>query len=353
MNRATRIVRSLAVALCFLPAIAGCTGNSEPTIISKTTLGTVVSVSVYGDETVASSAAEDAFSAMDGVSEVLDAYTSGTPIAAFNQDPYTEQALPAEAIQILDVIDGLGVSEAFSPTILGVSSLYGFESSQTVPTDGDLTLAVAASRGFVRAGSGALFARVKDPDLRLEPGGPLAPGLDFGGAAKGLGLDRAVHALTTAGAHDAIVSAGSGTVTLGAKPGGDPWRIGIEDPRDPETIVAVVEADGACSVATSGDYQRYFEAGGVRYHHIIDPATGEPSRGLRSLTVFAPYSAMGGLGADILSTALFVMGPDAAESYATEHGLGLYLVDSEGRARIVPAPADSGVRLVEETEPAR
>jgi len=85
----------------------------------------------------------------------------------------------------------------------------------------------------------------------------------------------------------------------------------------------------------------------VLYHHILHPATGKPARGLRSLTVVGGET---GLDSDILSTALFVMGVDRAEAYAREHGLGLFIVDDEGRTRIVPGPEGVAFSIEEYSE---
>ncbi|MBN1192667.1 MAG: FAD:protein FMN transferase, partial [Coriobacteriia bacterium] len=212
-------------------------------------------------------------------------------------------------------------------------------------------IALAASKTFVRSEGGiGEFMRGDNPDARLNAGGELAPGLDLGGAAKGLALDRAREVLRASGAVSAaLISSGSSTVTLGTKPDGSVWRIGIEDPRDPDSVVATFAFEGDGALSTSGDYQRFFEAEGRRYHHILHPATGFPVQGLRSLTVAG--STLSGLDSDILSTALFVRGVDEASDYARDHGIALYSVDSEGRALLVPAPEGSGLTVAEEATP--
>ncbi|MBN2405365.1 MAG: FAD:protein FMN transferase [Coriobacteriia bacterium] len=335
-----RSVAGVCALLAVLASLWGCSSTTEPTVSSRATLGTAVTISAYTDTGDARDAIDAAFLAMDSVSGELDAYSSGTAVAVFNRDPYTAQELSERAVSVLAAISRLGVKESFSPALLGVSSLYGFESSETVPSDAALAAGVRVAHSLVANNDSAVFT------AKAEAGEPL-PGLDFGGAAKGLGLDEAAAQLQLAGMEGAIVSAGSTTVAIGEKPDEEPWRIGIEDPRDEQKVVAVVESVTACAVSTSGDYQRYFESGGVRYHHILDPSTGAPARGLRSLTVFGPLDALSGLDADILSTALFVMGAEKAESYALAHSLGLYMVDDEGRALVVPAPEDCGVDLVE------
>lgn len=347
VHRAGRVI-TVACALVLAASAAGC--GPAPVERSRPALGTAVAITAYGED--AETAVESAYLAIAEVETATDAYDPNSAVSTFNTDPYTAAYLPPEVLEIRGAVERLSVGEAFSMALLGVVRLYSFESSPTIPAPGDLALAVAAARGFTLQGDGqGVFARVKDPDPRLAAGAALAPGLDLGGAAKGLALDRAYAALAAAGVDAAVVSAGSTTVTLGSKPDDEAWRVGIEDPRDPATIVAVISGPEALCVSTSGDYQKFFESGGLRYHHILDPATGSPARGLRSLTVFGPRSTLSGLDADILSTALFVMGPDAAIPYAEEHGLGLYLVDDAGRARVVPAPETSGIVLDEEAEP--
>ncbi len=128
--------------------------------------------------------------------------------------------------------------------------------------------------------------------------------LALGGIAKGYAVDEAARLLRAAGVTRAVIDAGGDLYLLGAKPDGHPWRIAVRHPRrDGHLGVLTLGADTA--VATSGDYENYFEAGGERYHHILDPATGRPATGCISVTVVAPTAAV----ADALATAVFVLGP--------------------------------------------
>lgn len=341
------LVPLLLLALLALP---GC-GRNQPVEVSREALGTVVTVTAYGeDEEAVQAAVEGAFATMAAVQQQVDAYNAASALSQFNANPYQPAPLPADANQMLDAIGALGVSAEFSPSLLGVARLYAFGQDGRVPTAEDLALALAAAKAFTRTGDGGgVFARV-DPSVRLEPGGELAPGLDLGGAAKGLALDAARESLRASGVvTGAIISSGSSTVTLGAKPDGTVWRIGIEDPRDTERVVATFSFEGDGALSTSGDYQQYFETDGRRYHHILHPATGRPAEGVRSLTVAG--TTLSGLHSDILSTALFVRGTDEARSYAEDIGLALFVVDAEGRTLTVPAPAKSGLSVAEKAKP--
>lgn len=141
-----------------------------------------------------------------------------------------------------------------------------------------------------RRGSG-FAARLHDP----------AAGLDLGGIAKGYGVDRAVAALRERGIRDALVNVGGDLYALGRSEDGDPWEIGIRSPSDPRRLAATLQVVDR-ALATSGDYARFFEHRGRRYHHLLDPATAAPRRsGVHSVTVEAESCA----AADAAATAVF------------------------------------------------
>jgi FAD:protein FMN transferase len=127
----------------------------------------------------------------------------------------------------------------------------------------------------------------------------------LGGIGKGYAVDKAVAILRRAGLRDFLIQAG-GDLYAGGLKDGHPWRLGINDPRGPagRSFATVDMSDGTFS--TSGDYARSFVKDGVRYHHILDPATGQPARGCRSVTIVADSA----LVADGLSTGVFVLGPE-------------------------------------------
>lgn len=324
--------------------LTGCDRAPEPVMDSREALGTVVAITAYpaddAEDAATQAGLDDAYDAMAWIEKALDAYDPDSTVAKINSS--SEGTLPPEALEILESRETLGVTEEFSPYLLEVIRLYDFEGTGTVPPAGKLHRAVLAVNGWTLDGA---YVR-NGAHSRRSFVDAFPSGLDFGGAAKGLALDDAATALQSAQVDAALITAGSTTITFGEKPDGEPWRIGVEDPRDPDAIIATVEAPAGVTVSTSGDYQRFFEVDGVRYHHILDPRTGEPARGMRSLTV---VGADTGLDSDILSTALFVMGPDKATTYAEEHDLGLVIVDDEGRVQIVPGPANASWEIVEAT----
>ena len=154
--------------------------------------------------------------------------------------------------------------------------------------------------------------------------------LGLGGIAKGYALELAARWLQRWGVHDFLLTAGGQVLARGSK-GTRPWRVGIRDPRGPQDDVFATVTVRDASVSTSGDYERYFIQGGVRYHHILDPRTGWPTRGLRSATVLAGD----GTRADALSTAVMVLGPDAGMALVERlPGVEALLVDHRGEVHL-------------------
>ncbi|NIP71710.1 MAG: FAD:protein FMN transferase [Gammaproteobacteria bacterium] len=170
--------------------------------------------------------------------------------------------------------------------------------------------------------------------------------LDFGAFAKGYGVDRAIELLRQRGIDNAVINAGGDLRAIG-RHGERPWRIGIRDPRGPG-ILASLEIEGDESVFTSGDYERYFDFEGVRYHHILDPRTGRPARGVTSVTVIHNQGA----AADAAATALFVAGVGQWRDIARSMGIKfVMLVDASGHVHMNPAMAERIRFEGEETPP--
>lgn len=166
--------------------------------------------------------------------------------------------------------------------------------------------------------------------VRLEEGAVI----DLGAVGKGLALDEiASYLATEKKVTGAIVSVGGSVLTYGDKPDGTAWRVGIADPHDPSVNLGVLTLTGQWYISTSGDYERYVESDGVRYHHILDPATGYPAdSGLSSVTVLAEK----GLLSDGLSTACFVLGREKGMLLAQQYGAEALFVEKDGDIFMTP-----------------
>jgi len=157
--------------------------------------------------------------------------------------------------------------------------------------------------------------------------------LDFGGNAKGLALDIAMETLQKAGIANAVVNIGGDMRVLGQKPNGEPWRIGIQSPQNPQAApIGYIELQGDESIVTSGTYQRYYQWQGHRYSHLLNPKTGYPidheGNHFISVTVIHPDATT----ADAAATALIVAGPKHWQKVAQNLGITqALLIDSQGK----------------------
>jgi FAD:protein FMN transferase len=181
---------------------------------------------------------------------------------------------------------------AFDITYASVGYLYDYR-RHIKPSDEAIAQALpAVSYRHVILDPKAHSVRFTQPGVRI----------DLGGIAKGWAVDRGIEILRAGGVEHAFVTAGGDTRIIGDR-FGQPWMIGIRDPRQEGKVIARIPLVDA-ALSTSGDYERFFEADGVRYHHILSPTTGKPASAVRSVTVIGPNATR----TDGLSKTIFVLG---------------------------------------------
>jgi len=201
---------------------------------------------------------------------------------------------------------------AFDLTVGILTEIWGFRSkSYRVPEKEEISRALK----FV-----GLEKIIEKENQLVVPEGVI---IDWGGIAKGWALDQAFQALQKEGIGRGFINAGGDLICFGKNPDNQAWRIGIKHPRGPGFLGVLEISDLA--VTTSGDYQRYFEIKGIRYHHIFDPRTGFPARGKQSVTVIGPQATI----CDALATALFVLN-DASKLLSLYPDYGAIIVDEQG-----------------------
>lgn len=150
--------------------------------------------------------------------------------------------------------------------------------------------------------------------------------IDLGGIAKGYAVDQGIELLRKRGIAHALISAGGDSRLMGDHQG-RPWHIGIQAPRKKNAMAAVLPLSDT-AISTSGDYERYFEADGVRYHHIITPKTGRSANDVQSVTILGPNATR----TDALSTSIFVLGAEAGMAMVDRvDDIEAVIIDHQGR----------------------
>jgi thiamine biosynthesis lipoprotein len=268
-------------------------------------MGTELDVKVEAaSRSAALDASEAAVRAVEAAEARLSTWRDDSELARLNRAPVDTPVplSPALAAELRGVRHWWSeTGGAFDPGIGRLIAAWGLRTGGRIPTQEERAQARAEGSlaGLELAGDGRAVRR--RPGLRIEEGG----------WGKGAGLDAAIAALRAEGhARSAVLNLGGQVAVYGR---GTAWTIPVADPRDRQrAVVALTVTSG--SVATSGNSEHGFEKGGVRYGHLLDPATGEPARDFGSLTVWAP----GALAADCLSK-LYVLGPDGAFAWARAH----------------------------------
>ncbi len=172
--------------------------------------------------------------------------------------------------------------------------------------------------------------------------------IDLGAVGKGIGCDEAKSFLEThPEISGAVISVGGSILTFGEKANGEPWGVAITDPLlGGENYMGVLYLEGENYISTSGDYEKYFEQDGVRYHHILDPKTGYPARsGLKSVTIVA----QNGLLSDGLSTACFVLGVEEGMKLAETYHVEAVFIDSEENVYVTDGLQENFKLISEDT----
>jgi len=276
MKRLFAMVLALSLLLC------GCVKPVEQTFFA---MNTVMTVQLWGRD--AETAFGQLFTKLHDLESSWSATSEDSILWQLNNDNKLFQLGPEQAA-LLDFAEELSqlTGGAFNPKMRCLSEAWGFYNEQhRVPTQEEIDSAMADHQW------------------------------DLGGALKGYAGQECVKLLEKLRVDRALLNLGGNVQTYGEKPDGSPWQVGIQNP-DGGDYLGIISVSGTMAVVTSGDYQRYFEKDGVRYHHILDPETGYPAdSGLRSVTVICAD----GMTADCLSTALFVMGLEKGTEFWQEN----------------------------------
>lgn len=318
---------------CAFVLLAACAKHDDEVRNTRLfTLGTLVDVSLWNvDEARAAQAVQAVEARLNEIhhtwhawqpsalTKINQAMAKGGPVPITPQ----ERELLLQARRL-----ARASGELFNPAIGRLIGLWGFHSDERPagppPPQAEVDKLVAAAPSMEQ------MDIEEDHVVSHNP----AVELDFGGFAKGYAVNQAIEILRGMGIDNAIVNAGGDLRAIGSH-GGRPWRIGIRHPAG-SGVIAALETHGDESVFTSGNYERYFEYNGVRYHHILDPRTGYPARGSLSVTVVYDDAAT----ADAAATALFVAGPERWREVARDMGISqVMLIDENMTVYMTPEMA--------------
>ena len=341
----TKTVAALLIAGAAL--VAACTrattSRAQVVTEARVSMGSALRVSAWtSDEPHARTAFDAVFREFDRLESLMTVWRPDSEISRLNAAA-GDRPVPMHP-EVLDVLrTAHQVSEwtggKFDVTFAALSDLWRFDQDQDgrVPDPGDVRrrLPLISYRDLV-LDDGADTAFLRRKGMRVN----------LGGIGKGYAIGRAADVLRARGLRDFMIQSGGDLYVAGLKDG-RPWRLGIADPRDPDrrTFATIDLTDSTFS--TSGDYERAFIKNGRRYHHIIDPATGEPANLCRSVTIVADSPVV----SDGLSTGVFILGPSAGMALVERlPHIGAVIVTSrnevlvssrlKGRLTLVAPPTD-------------
>lgn len=327
MNNKNRTAHILFLSLCIFSLMSSSVSEAGEAIYKKSQrlMGTEMEITVVSaDEKKAHKAIDAAFEEISRIERMMSAYISGSQISMINKSagekPVKSDAeligLVKRAVEYAGMTDG-GFNIAVGPLI----RLWKIADGGDIPDKDEINRAqglINYKDIIIDEKQGTIFLRKKGMSI------------DLGGIAKGYASDRAKAVLKQQGVTSGIAAVAGDINAFGRKVDGSKWRIGIEHPRKKGAFIGVIELQDE-AVSTSGDYERFFIKDGRRYHHIIDPKTGEPSDKCQSATVIAKE----GTATDALSTGIFIMGPEKGMALVDRlKDVEAVIVDAKGNVKV-------------------
>ncbi len=311
-----RFASAVTTLVFLMPAAARAEWHEREASI----MGTRIAVEVWHEDAALAGAAIEAVMAeMHRIDELMSHYRPESQLSRINRDaviaPVKVDAelagLIGRALEFSELSGG-----AFDITYASVGYLYDYRERRH-PSETQIQAALPAINWrHVVVDHADSTVRFLMPGVRI----------DLGGIAKGHAVDSCIRILRGRGIQNASVTAGGDSRLLGDRRG-RPWMVGIRHPDDAGRVIARIPLEDA-AISTSGDYERYFDEHGVRYHHIIDPQTGRSPAGVRSVTVIGPDATL----TEGLTKSLFIMGPERGLALIeAREGVDAVIIRSDGR----------------------
>jgi thiamine biosynthesis lipoprotein len=320
-----------AVVLCLLVAVMSCakSGSSKtPLVTMKRTqlhMGTLTSITAVGrTQDDANEAITAGFQEIKRLEQLLSTWISSSDLSKVNaaagrgavKVSLETMALVRTALQVGEITDG-----AFNIAIGPAIDAWNISADPRLPTTEELdALKPLVDLQYVHTDAWERTIHLQKPGMRI----------DVGGIGKGYAADQAVAVMKQAGAVAGVVALSGDIKTFGRLPDGRRFPVGIRHPRKEEETLAEIDLEEE-AISTAGDYERFFDKDGIRYHHILDPQTLQPAHGCQSVSVIAKD----GVWADGLDTGIFVLGAERGMELVEQLAdVEAIIVDQGGRVLI-------------------
>lgn len=321
-----KIVSTTLCCFLLLTVLSACTYEKEK-VYKKSTImmDTVITISVVShSKDNAERAINTALLEIKRLEALFDFYSPDSEVSRINRNAGISRVKVSP--DMLTVLDKASfVSEktdgAFDVTTGSLLELYDF--SQNIKPQKS-----ALEKRLPLVNYRAVHINRKDSTVFLEKKGML---IDLGGIVKGYTADKTVETLKRAGIDSGVVAIAGDIKAFGLKPNGNPWKIGIKDPRaeGQDDIIATLDLKDL-AISTSGDYERYFILDGKRFHHLLSPRTGYPVHTCQSASIITEE----GVHADAFATGVFILGPEEGMKVIEQLGFDGLIIDKEGHVHV-------------------
>jgi len=318
---------------CFVVVVAaGCVGtHSVPQVVvskrAQMHMGTLVAITVVSsDSSIGNAATQAGFDEIKRLEQLLSTWRSDSELSRVNAEAgrfpvkVSQETLDlvVRSLEMAQLTHG-GFNIALGPAV----EAWSVTDQQQIPNDKELQrLRPLVNWTNIRIDKEAGTIFLPHEGMRL----------DVGGIGKGYAADRAVEKMKRAGATGGVVALSGDIKTFGVLPDRKGFPVGIRHPRQEDSLLTVVELREE-AISTAGDYERFFERDGVRYHHILDPQTLLPARACQSVTIVAKEGTV----ADGLDTGIFVLGPERGMALVERlSDVEAIIVDNEGKMTVSP-----------------
>lgn len=322
-----RIGVGLLLALVWTEGCATVSMESSPVVLKRAQMhmGTLVLISAVAlTKELAHASIEAGFHEIKRLEQLLSTWIQTSELSQVNEaagrEPVVVSAETSELVlRSLDIagLTGGGFNIAIGPAV----EAWSVTERQRIPSGDELrALKPLVDWSAIQVNRQAHTIFLPKPGMRI----------DVGGIGKGYTADRAAEAMKKAGAQGGVVALSGDIKTFGDLPGMKGFPVGIRHPRQEGALIATIDLKNE-AISTAGDYERYFEQDGIRYHHILDSQSLEPARACQSVTVIAAEGTV----ADGLDTGIFVLGPEEGMALVEQlPDVEAVIIDGQGRMTV-------------------